>query len=143
LALSNIDFPILQAVDTIDVSRNGPTASPGASLNLPDMITCGSLSVSDVGYINLSSFSNAGGDLTFSFNSFETLSMPDLLTVDGSLSITNNSKLSEVDSDVISIGYGGLVVTNNPSLNSINMSRLDVVYGNATLTGPLIKSVTT
>lgn len=140
--LNNIDFAILDNVGVIDIARNGPASGPGTSLDFGNLSEGGDISISDVGYINMSSLYSATGDLTFSFNSFDILSLPKLQSIDGSLYITDNAALRNVTLRMSFVGSwgsgsGDLVVTDNPYLYFLDMPELSDVSGYVDLTGPM------
>lgn len=85
------------------------------SIILDDLIRAVTFRINDTRRISLPSLRIAG-DLSFTDNNFQSLSLPELEVVMSDLSITGNKVLSEMDFPVLSTIGGSLAVIGNPAL---------------------------
>lgn len=133
--LSNLNFTNLVNSETIDIARNGPAAA----LLLSNLHESGSISISNISSVNISSLSyTTVGDLVISSNSFTAFYAPFLSNVVGSVYITDNAMLSNLNlSSLGEIGteYGAFGVMNNPLLESLVLPKLFYGAGRVNLTG--------
>ena len=75
------------------------------------------------------STTNTSGSLGFYESSFETLNLPNLTEVGGTLAINTNSRLNNITAPVLERVTGGVQVQNNTVLEEITFPALTTVTG--------------
>lgn len=99
------------------------------------------LSVKDASFRNLAgitldNLNKVGGDISFVSNSFESLEMPNVTEVGGTLTLSNNKQLTRLTVPELRRLGGALSLGNNTQLTEVNaFPHLEEVDGSLDLTG--------
>ncbi|GMM38396.1 Ecm33 protein [Saccharomycopsis crataegensis] len=154
-SLTNITGMVFTTADTIDINNNNDLESfeistlktvstaLGVTYNsedidvaFEDLIWANNITFRDVSSISMDNLTAVNASLGFFNTSVESIVLDNLETVGGTLSITGNSDLAEIDmSSLTSIG-GAFIISNNNDLQSINgFDSLKTVGGAITFTG--------
>lgn len=129
--LSSADIPILRIINN-GIMLSG---SPGLALELPTLERAGSMSVGNVSEVSIPSLSQVDGDFLIAQSSFTKLSVSNLTTIDGTVGLTDNAKLSEVDVPSLQTIGNGIMLSGCPDLASISFPSLTTVSGDVNFTG--------
>lgn len=143
--LSNINITGLETLKLLDISQNGPSAT----LLLPDLVSVGNLTISNIATnLSLPAYT-MGADgieqdspMIFSNNTFDSISVPLLGSCYLGLTLVNNPNLQELDFQEL-VHLNGLIIENNTMLSSVVFPRVDPLGGgygtgsalNSTLSG--------
>ncbi|KAI8384879.1 uncharacterized protein BYT42DRAFT_563932 [Radiomyces spectabilis] len=110
--------------------------SPGFSLDLSSVQSVRSIVFRTVGTLNLSQLSKINGDVALIANSFDEFALSKLQSIDGTLTISNNKRLSKLSFPELTRLGGTLSITDNPELNTIDaFAKLQEVIGTLDVTG--------
>ncbi|KAH7358852.1 hypothetical protein B0T11DRAFT_285278 [Plectosphaerella cucumerina] len=85
-------------------------------VSLPDLVWAGSLYISQSGSVGLGSLESVYSAFELVNNDFESLSLPVLKTVTGSLTITKNTEVVELDFPQLETVGESLTVSENPAI---------------------------
>merc|ERR1711977_554688 len=110
---------------TIKIESNGDQLQ----LAFPNLITASNITFRDIPSISVPSLTNTSGSLGFYESSFETLNLPNLTEVGGTLAINTNSRLNNITAPVLERVTGGVQVQNNTVLEEITFPALTTVTG--------------
>ncbi|CZR55831.1 uncharacterized protein PAC_05719 [Phialocephala subalpina] len=136
------DYITMNSLTTVS---NAPPNSPNVNMQA---LTAGNVTIRDVESLNIPALERVtAGDMIIADNTFTTLSAPKLQTIVGSLAITNNTFVYQVDMlSLTSIGFGNedadkkvqFTVADNEALKQMhNLGGLISVYGDISISGPL------
>merc|ERR1711939_233213 len=123
--LQDISFQVSNLTGTINIESNGDQLQ----LAFPNLITASNITFRDIPSISVPSLTNTSGSLGFYESSFETLNLPNLTEVGGTLAINTNSRLNNITAPVLERVTGGVQVQNNTVLEEITFPALTTVTG--------------
>ncbi|KAI8989410.1 hypothetical protein BDB01DRAFT_718880 [Pilobolus umbonatus] len=130
--LKNLSFSNMTSVGNMLISANSPTLN----LELTKLETTRDLTLRNVASITMSSLSKATGDISFISNSFDSLEIPEITDITGTLTLTDNLQLNNVSMPKLSHLGGALSVGGNSKLMLINsFPSLQQVDGTVDITG--------
>lgn len=107
------------------LDSNGPTLR----VSFPNMLIGYNLTISNCLEFHVPSLAYINRSAGFFGNTFEELSMPNLLSIGGALMIWNQSSLSSLDLPLLANVSGDILFNNNPKLESIELPQLGIVKG--------------
>jgi len=130
----------LKKIDLPELTETGSTfliaGNEDAVVTIPKLESAGgNFTLSECGSIDLQSLSEAGSEISFSFGTFDSLFLPNLTSVQESLSITNNELLSNCTIPQLKEVGGNIVIANNTSYESLEFEALESVSGSIILAG--------
>jgi len=135
--LTQFTTQLANVTESLSFSAN----SESLEVDLPNLIWANNATFRNVSKLSVPSLVTVNGSLTFDENFFQTFNTPNLTTVGdfknkiGSLSFIGNSVLTNITfKSLTSIG-GGVQVANNTQLTSISMPALSQVAGAIDLSG--------
>lgn len=130
--LTNVSFDLEKIGTGFTVSENGQDME----LSMPSLTKAKNLILQDLGSLNLPELETVGGELDVERGSFETLEIPKLTEVGTTLTIRENSQLSEIMLEQLKTVSGGFVIAQNPQLSTIGgLPKLETINGNLDFTG--------
>jgi len=116
--------------DAISISAN----SPSLDVNFQNLASSRGITLQHANTLNVPSLETLTGSLNLSENSFRSFSAPNLtLVVD--VFVTGNSLLSSLFFPLLSDMSGDLIIANNSRLGAIAFPELQRVTGNVNVTG--------
>lgn len=121
-----VDNPLLQdiSMQVSSISQSMTIASNGNRLQaaLPNLGSAQNLTFRDCQSVSIPSLSNVTGSLGFYENSFQSLSTPNLTLVGGTLAFVSNSQLTNISMPNLKVINGGFQVQNNSVLDDLSDS---------------------
>ncbi|CDH55375.1 cell wall protein ecm33 precursor [Lichtheimia corymbifera JMRC:FSU:9682] len=131
--LKKLDLRNLSDVSsTICVSAN----SPRLNLDLSHLQSVQQGSFVDLANITLPNLEKVKGDLSFTDNHFDSLNLPNMTDVSGTLTVAGNNKLEKLSVPELQRLGGALLIANNTRLDAVEaFPKLEQVDGSVDLTG--------
>ena len=120
----------------LSIAFNGPQLA----CNFPNLVTMQNGTFRQAASVTLSSLNNVTGDLGFIQNSFSTILLPNLTSIQSSLSFVNNSGLNNVTAPQLKSVGGTLLIANNSNYNDIEFNTVTDVGGSVDWTGTFSKA---
>ena len=121
-----VNNPLLQDVSmqVSNVSQSLTIASNGDRLqaSFPNLETAQNLTFRNTQSVSIPSLANVTGSLGFYENTFQSLTAPSLTTVGGTLALVSNSQLTNVSMPALKTINGGFQVQNNTVLDDLSNS---------------------
>lgn len=130
--LQKIDIPLKTVSNSLGVTYNAEQVE----VSFDDLIWANNITFRDVSSVSLDNLTTVNESLAFYNNSLDSIELDKLEKVGGSLSISNNSDLSEVEiPELTSIG-GAFIIADNDDLEGITgFDSLKTVGGAITFKG--------
>lgn len=75
------------------------------------------------------------GDLSFEFNTFDSLSLPNISQIAGTLTVSNNVQLTNLSVPELEMLGGAISLANNTQLKKLAIPKLEQVDGTVDITG--------
>ena len=121
-----VNNPLLQAVNmqVSNISQSLTIASNGNRLqaSFPNLETAQNLTFRDSQSVSIPSLANVTGSLGFYENTFDSLNTPNLTLVGGTLAFVSNSELTNISMPILKSIGGGFQVQNNSVLVDLSDS---------------------
>jgi hypothetical protein len=141
-----VNNPLLQAVSmqVSNVSQSLTIASNGNRLeaSFPNLETAQNLTFRNAQSVSIPSLANVTGSLGFYENTFESVTTPNLTSVGGTLAFVSNSQLTNISMPVLKTVGGGFQVQNNSRLVDLSDSfgSLETIGGALAFFGNFTRS---
>jgi hypothetical protein len=121
-----VNNPLLQdiSMQVSNISQSLTIASNGDRLqaDFPNLETAQNLTFRDSQSVSIPSLANVTGSLGFYENTFQTLNAPNLTLVGGTLAFVSNSQLTNISMPLLKSIGGGFQVQNNSALDDVSNS---------------------
>lgn len=124
--LKNVNMGLRNVSDSLSMQFN----SDSIAISFPELIWAKNMTILSAGSIDLPKLQHVNGSMNFGSNNIETISCKNLTTVEQTLAVIGNSKLTKLDfSELVLIG-GALKIHNNSMLANIDgFPKLETVRG--------------
>lgn len=130
--ISSIEFPNLETVkQNLLLSFN----SDECEIKLNELIWASNLTLQDNGEIQINNLTAVNGTFVLAYNSFNSIDIPSLETVGGSLQIFANDELDEIKVDHLKTIGGEFRLFNNSQLEDLGFSKLQTIKGAVNIDG--------
>lgn len=130
--LEKIDSNVEIIGESLHISAN----AYGLAVSLPKLKSANNMTIQDVEELNMNSLETVSNSVSLINNQFESLKLPNLKSIGGTLNIFKNKKLTSVNFNNISEIGGGLIISNNTMIEKINfLPKLAVIGGALELAG--------
>jgi hypothetical protein len=133
--LNHISLPIINTSGWIQIEQNGPKVK----VSLPNLHGTYNMSVINCEDVDLSSLVYVNNSIGFIANTFQTLDMPKLLTVNGYVMLWNNTALSSLNLPVLTNVSDDITFHGNTALQKLSIPELYVVGGDITVNGSITR----
>jgi hypothetical protein len=133
--LNHISLPIINTSGWIQIEQNGPKVK----VSLPNLHGTYNMSVIKCEDVDLSSLVYVNNSIGFIANTFQTLDMPKLLTVNGYVMLWNNTALSSLNLPVLTNVSDDITFHGNTALQKLSIPELYVVGGDITVNGSITR----
>ncbi|CAG8605816.1 15281_t:CDS:2, partial [Dentiscutata heterogama] len=131
--LEYLQAPNMESINTIYLTENGKGKF---DFTAPYLSNVNDLTVKSVGSLSLPSLSMVSNNFVASENSFSSLSLQNLRSITGAMTIDRNQYLNSTNFPELQTIGSSLVISNNPSLEKINgFPKLERIGGSADITG--------
>ncbi|KAF8859786.1 hypothetical protein BDZ45DRAFT_620419 [Acephala macrosclerotiorum] len=131
--LGNINLTGLSwGSNSLMIVNNGPSAQ----ILLPNLRSVGGIIISNAAYIDVTTLSETSANLELSDNALDAFAAPQLTAIGGSLIISNNDLLEDLNLPILTSIDGDFMVSNNTGLDTItHLNQLWYAHGNVSLAG--------
>lgn len=130
--LEKVSLGVKTVANELSIAGN----SDEMDISLKNLSHAQDVTVRDVNSIELDSLQEIGSTAGFINNHFSSLKLPKLKSVGGTLSISENSKLTQIELKEVTEIDGGLVIVKNPRVTKVDfLPKLMVVGGAVELVG--------
>lgn len=114
--LTNLNFNLQSVSNILDFSSTGQMVQ----VTFPELIWANNMTIRDASLISLPNITTVNSTLSFTNNTIQSISCPNLGLVGGSLAIVSNSQLSNASFPLLQNIGGGFQIANNTALLSID-----------------------
>ncbi|CAG8623195.1 14231_t:CDS:2, partial [Ambispora leptoticha] len=143
--LRQANIPVLRRAGTINVSGNGGSSFLFLAQNLVEI---GQATIRNTASMDFAHLTKVNSNMKLEHNNFESLSIPNLETIGGTLNIASNTQLRSISLPKLN-ELGSLVITENTCLNKIdgfqNLGRvhkiIDITGNYSAVSFPSLKNV--
>ncbi|GAM41978.1 hypothetical protein TCE0_043f15543 [Talaromyces pinophilus] len=133
-SLQNISLPIINSSNYVAIEQNIGRDGTYAIVSLPSLVAAFNVSISGSQSVDLSSLTHVGWSIGAVQNSFETLSLPQLLQVEDFM-VWNNSALDALAVPSLTNVTGDITMNYHPKLRTIDFPALSRVGGDISVNG--------
>ncbi|PCG95814.1 Hypothetical protein PENO1_071480 [Penicillium occitanis (nom. inval.)] len=133
-SLQNISLPIINSSNYVAIEQNIGRDGTYAIVSLPSLVAAFNVSISGSQSVDLSSLTHVGWSIGAVQNSFETLSLPQLLQVEDFM-VWNNSALDALAVPSLTNVTGDITMNYHPNLRTIDFPALSRVGGDISVNG--------
>ncbi|KAH3682149.1 hypothetical protein WICPIJ_006883 [Wickerhamomyces pijperi] len=132
--LDSINSNVKGIQEKLAISAN----AKGVTVNFPELEYANNITIRDVSSLNLSRVEKVNASMELISNQFQSLKLPKLRNVGGTLSLIGNANLKDVEFNNIDEVGGGLMVVNNSNIDNINFfPKLTSIGGAIELIGQM------
>ncbi|CAG8618042.1 2271_t:CDS:2, partial [Ambispora gerdemannii] len=143
--LRQANFPALRKVNAVNVSGNRAKTFLFLAQNLVEI---GQATIRNTASMDFAHLTKVSSNMKLEHNNFESLSIPNLETIGGTLNIASNNQLRSISLPKLN-ELGSLVITENPHITKIdgfqNLERvhkiIDITGNYSIVSFPLLKNV--
>lgn len=143
--LRNLDINNNRFLETINSNVESITGklkivsnASNLKLSLPDLKSVDTVSINDVEELNLSGLKEINSSISLINNHFQKLLLENLTSIGGTLSISDNTRLSDIDLKNLKDVRGGLMIINNTDISQVDfLKKLRVIDGGLEVSGNL------
>lgn len=132
--ITTINSGLQSVTDSLAISYN----AQGVNVTLDQLSSAYNIYLQDVGALSLSNLTTVNSSLVLDNCQFETLEIKNLTSIGNSLTITDNSDLTDISFPALTAIKGAFIIENDDSLSTIDgFPVLKSVSGSVSLDGSL------